>query len=194
MHREIAKGVYYIGVDDHHTVLFENLWKIPWGVSYNSYLVVGDKIALVETVKEPWTDEWLANIRELIDPEKIDYIVLNHMEPDHTGVIRTLRRVAPNVEVLCTSRAVKLLQNYYGVVDNVRTVKEGETLDLGSHELRFHITPMVHWPETMVTYETSKKVLFSCDAFGGYGALQCLYLRLLGLNVRRTLAAELVPP
>ncbi|MBD3405705.1 MAG: FprA family A-type flavoprotein, partial [Candidatus Lokiarchaeota archaeon] len=87
MHREIADGVYYVGVDDYHTELFENLWALPHGVSYNSYLIIDEKVTLIETVKEPWTEEWLENIREIIDPSKIDYIILNHMEPDHTGAL-----------------------------------------------------------------------------------------------------------
>lgn len=170
---EVKPGIYWIGVNDRTTDLFEGIWPITSeGVSYNAYVIDGDKKVLVDMAKDIKSDALLEQIEEVFDPAELDYIIVNHMEPDHTGVIRTLRRVAPNVEVLCTGRAVKLLKNYYGVVDNIHSVKEGEILDLGSHKLRFHITPMLHWPETMVTYETTHKVLFSCDAFGGYGALQ----------------------
>jgi anaerobic nitric oxide reductase flavorubredoxin len=169
----VKPGIYWIGVNDRTTDLFEGLWPITSeGVSYNAYVIDGEKKVLVDAAKDIKSDALLDQIAEVFDPALLDYIVVNHMEPDHTGVFRTLRRIAPNVTFLCTSRAVKLLENYYQVTDNVHVVEDGETLDLGPHQLQFHITPMVHWPETMVTYETAQKVVFSCDAFGGYGALQ----------------------
>ncbi len=169
----VKPGIYWIGVNDRTTDLFEGLWPITSeGVSYNAYVIDGEKKILVDAAKDIKGDALLDQIAEVFDPALLNYIVVNHMEPDHTGVLRTLRRIAPNVTFLCTSRAVKMLESYYQVKDNVYVVEDGETLDLGSHQLQFHITPMVHWPETMVTYETTQKVLFSCDAFGGYGALQ----------------------
>ena len=169
----VKPGIYWIGVNDRTTDLFEGLWPITSeGVSYNAYVIDGEKKVLVDAAKDIKSDALLDQIAEVFDPALLDYIVVNHMEPDHTGVLRTLRRIAPNVTFLCTSRAVKLLENYYQVTENIHVVEDGETLDLGSHQLQFHITPMVHWPETMVTYETTQRVLFSCDAFGGYGALQ----------------------
>ncbi|MBN2391347.1 MAG: FprA family A-type flavoprotein [Anaerolineae bacterium] len=169
----VKPGIYWIGVNDRTTDLFEGLWPITsQGVSYNAYVIDGEKKVLVDAAKDIKSDALLDQIGEVFDPALLDYIVVNHMEPDHTGVLRTLRRIAPNVTFLCTNRAVKLLENYYQVTDNVHVVEDGETLDLGSHQLQFHITPMVHWPETMVTYETTQRVVFSCDAFGGYGALQ----------------------
>jgi anaerobic nitric oxide reductase flavorubredoxin len=169
----VKPGIYWIGVNDRTTDLFEGLWPITSeGVSYNAYVIDGEKKVLVDAAKDIKSDALLDQIAEVFDPALLDYIVVNHMEPDHTGVLRTLRRIAPDVTFLCTSRAVKLLENYYQVTDNVHVVEDGETLDLGPHQLQFHITPMVHWPETMVTYETTQRVLFSCDAFGGYGALQ----------------------
>lgn len=169
----VKPGIYWIGVNDRTTDLFEGLWPITSeGVSYNAYVIDDEKKVLVDAAKDIKGDALLDQIAEVFDPALLDYIVVNHMEPDHTGVLRTLRRIAPDVTFLCTSRAVKMLESYYQVTDNIHVVEDGETLDLGSHQLQFHITPMVHWPETMVTYETTQKVLFSCDAFGGYGALQ----------------------
>jgi len=166
----VKPGIYWIGVNDRTTDLFEGLWPITSeGVSYNAYVIDGEKKVLVDAAKDIKGDALLDQIAEVFDPALLDYIVANHMEPDHTGVLRTLRRIAPDVTFLCTSRAVKMLESYYQVTDNVHVIEDGETLDLGSHQLQFHITPMVHWPETMVTYETTQRVLFSCDAFGGYG-------------------------
>lgn len=170
---EVKPGIYWIGVNDRTTDLFEGLWPITnEGVSYNAYVINGAKKVLVDMAKDIKSDALVDQIAEVFDPATLDYIIVNHMEPDHTGVIRTLRRIAPHVTILATQRALPLLENYYQVTQNVRAVEDGEVLDLGSHTLQFFITPMVHWPETMVTYETTQKVLFSCDAFGGYGALQ----------------------
>lgn len=170
---EVKPGIYWIGVNDRTTDLFEGLWPVTSeGVSYNAYLVTGQKNALIDMAKDIKSETLLEQISEVIDPAKLDYIVINHMEPDHTGVLRTIRRIAPNSIIYCTKRAQKLIVNYYNITDNIHAISEGETLDLGPHQLQFYITPMVHWPETMMTYETTQKVLFSCDAFGGYGALQ----------------------
>ncbi len=169
----VKPGIYWIGVNDRTTDLFEGLWPITSeGVSYNAYVIDGAKKVLVDAAKDIKSDALLDQIAAVFDPALLDYIVINHMEPDHTGVLRTLRRIAPDVTFFCTSRAVKMLEAYYQVTDNIQAVEDGEVLDLGSHQLQFHIAPMVHWPETMLTYETTQRVLFSCDAFGGYGALQ----------------------
>ncbi len=171
MHREITQGVYYVGVDDTHTELFEGLWALPFGVSYNSYLIVDEKIAVVETVKEPWTEEWLDNIREIIDPSKIDYIVLNHMEPDHTGALPHIAKIAPNATIVYTERASKFQKSFYDVTLKERIVEDLEELSLGSKTLKFVHAPFLHWPETMMTYLVEDQILFSCDAFGAFGAL-----------------------
>ncbi|MHA2425853.1 MAG: oxygen-binding di-iron domain-containing protein [Candidatus Thorarchaeota archaeon] len=171
MHREITKGVYYVGVDDHHTDLFENLWKLPFGVSYNSYLIVDEKIAIVETVKGPWADEWLDNIREIVDPEKIDYIILNHMEPDHTGSLPDLSKLIPNATIYYTPFASKLRHSFYDIPNPEHTVADLEELSLGSKTLKFVHAKFLHWPETMMTYIVEDEVLLSCDAFGAFGAL-----------------------
>ncbi|MGC9399997.1 MAG: FprA family A-type flavoprotein [Anaerolineae bacterium] len=170
---EVKSGIYWIGVNDRTTDLFEGLWPITEeGVSYNAYVVKGEKTALIDMAKDFKADELLDQISQLTDPAALDYIVINHMEPDHTGVLRTFRRVAPRVQILSTHKAVDMLAAYYGITEGVRSVKDGETLDLGGPVLQFISTPFVHWPETMMTYERTEKVLFSCDAFGGYGALQ----------------------
>jgi flavorubredoxin len=171
MHRELAKGVYYIGVDDHHTELFENLWKIPFGVSYNSYLIVDEKIALVETVKGPWSKEWLANIQKLIDPRDIDYIILNHMEPDHTSSLPEIAAIATDATLVYTDRASDMQKSFYGVSLKEKVVEDLEEISLGKKTLKFIHAPFLHWPETMMTYIIEDEVLLSCDAFGSFGAL-----------------------
>lgn len=171
---EVKPGIHWIGVNDRTTDLFEGLWPITReGVSYNAYVIDGEKKALIDLAKDFKAGELLNQIGQIVDPAKLDYIVVNHMEPDHTGVLSTLRRVAPNALILGTKKALDMLAGYYHITEGVREVKDGETLDLGpQHQLQFVSTPFVHWPETMSTYETHHRVLFSCDAFGGYGALQ----------------------
>ncbi len=170
---EVRPGIYWIGVNDRTTDLFEGLWPITReGVSYNAYLVDGERKALIDLAKGLKTDEFLEQMAGVVAPGDLDYIVINHMEPDHTGILRTLRAVAPQAEILCTRRAVEMVAAFYHLGENVRAVEDQETLHLGSHTLQFFHTPFVHWPETMMTYETSQQVLFTCDGFGGYGALQ----------------------
>ncbi len=168
---EIRPGIFWVGVNDRTTDLFEGLWPLPFGVSYNAYLVVGKKVALIDAVKSHYTDELLANIAQIVDPARIDYLVVNHMEPDHSGALPLLRKVAPNAEILATPSALPMLQRFYGLREGVRAVGDGETLDLGGKILSFHHIPFVHWPETMATYEATEKVLFPCDAFGGFRTL-----------------------
>ncbi len=170
---EIAPSITWVGVNDRSTTLFEGLWPIgETGIAYNAYLIQGEKTALIDAAKDFTLQTLLARIRTRVEPEALDYIVVNHMEPDHTGVLRELMRLAPKAEILCSKRAVKMLEAYYGIKERVRPVGEGEEVDLGGPKLRFFITPMLHWPETMMTFETTQGILFSCDAFGGYGALQ----------------------
>ncbi len=170
---EIRPGIYWIGVNDRTTDLFEGLWPITHeGVSYNAYLVDGEKKALIDLAKGFKTEEFLGHIAEVVDPARLDYIVVNHTEPDHTGILGVLRRIAPQAAILGTAKALEMLRNFYHIDGTMRAVEDGETLSLGSHTLQFVHTPFVHWPETMMTYETSQQVLFSCDGFGGYGALQ----------------------
>ena len=171
--REIKPGIFWVGVNDRTTDLFEGLWPITQeGVTYNSYLIKGEKTALIDLTKSIKADEYLSMIEELTAVSKIDYIVINHMEPDHTGLLRIFRRLAPQAVILGSAKTKDMLRGFFGIEDNVRAVADGETLDLGGAALRFLSTPFVHWPETIMTYEESRKVLFSCDAFGGYGALR----------------------
>jgi anaerobic nitric oxide reductase flavorubredoxin len=170
---EIVPGIHWIGVNDRTTDLFEGLWPITQeGVSYNSYLVVDEKKAIIDLAKAVKTDDFLEQIDEVTGIDTLDYIVINHMEPDHTGVLRGLRRIAPGATILCTEKASGMLDDFYGVRDGVEVVGDGDAVSLGERSLRFFSTPFVHWPETMMTYDEAGQVLFSCDAFGGYGALE----------------------
>jgi len=170
---EIKPDVYWIGVNDRTTDLFEGMWPITQeGVSYNTYLIHDEKRAIVDLTKAFKTDEFLDQIHGIIDLSQLDYVIINHMEPDHSGVLRTLRRVAPQVTILCSEKTVPMLKSFYGISEGVQVVQDGATLSLGRHTLRFVYTPFVHWPETMMTYEVSERILFSCDAFGSYGALR----------------------
>ncbi|MFC1569102.1 FprA family A-type flavoprotein [bacterium] len=168
---EIRPDVYWIGVNDRTTDLFEGLWPISKeGVSYNAYLINDKKKAIVDLAKAFKSDEFIDQISSIIDIQSLDYIIINHMEPDHSGILKMLRKLAPNAKILCSEKAVHMLEAFYGIKENIHVVQDGETLSLGKHELQFFMTPFVHWPETMMTYENSQNILFSCDAFGGYGA------------------------
>ncbi len=168
--KEVASEVYYVGVNDHLTDLFEGLWPIPEGVSYNSYVVKGEKTALIETVKIPFVDEFLNKVEEVTSFD-IDYIILNHIEPDHSSSLTRLLEKVPNATILCSKKAEDMLNSLYRITENIRVVGEGDTLDLGGRILTFYMDPLVHWPETMITYDNQEKILFSCDAFGSYKAL-----------------------
>ena len=170
---QIKPDIFWIGVNDRTTDLFEGLWPITEeGVSYNAYLIDDERKAIVDLSKSLKTDEFFDRISEIVAVSEIDYVIINHMEPDHTGVLRTLRRIAPDVAILGSAKTKQMLESFYGITENVRVVNDGEMLKLGRRTLQFFSTPFVHWPETMVTYETSHRILFSCDAFGSYGALR----------------------
>ncbi|MBN1410563.1 MAG: FprA family A-type flavoprotein [Spirochaetales bacterium] len=169
----VRPDIYWIGVNDRTTDLFEGMWPITKeGVSYNSYLLTDEKNVIIDLSKSLKSDDYFDQINQVTDIKKIDYVVLNHMEPDHTGVLHTLRRIAPGLTILASQKAVKMLEDYYQITENIRVVKDGEELKIGKKTLQFFQVPFVHWPETIVTYETSQKILFSCDAFGGYGAFR----------------------
>ena len=170
---EIKPDIHWIGVNDRTTDLFEGLWPITQeGVSYNSYLIRDEKTAIVDLAKALKTDEFLDQVHEIADISQLDYVIVNHMEPDHSGVLRTLRRITPQVTILGTEKTRAMLESFYGITEGIQVVQDGDTLSLGQHTLRFVHTPFVHWPETMMTYEVSERILFSCDAFGSYGALR----------------------
>jgi anaerobic nitric oxide reductase flavorubredoxin len=168
---EIRPDVFWIGMNDRTTDLFEGIWPIAnEGVTYNSYLVRDEHSAIIDLAKAIKTDQFLEQVDEIVPLADIDYLVINHMEPDHTGAIRMLSRIPRRFTILTTEKAKAMLAAYYGITENVRVVADGETVELGRHRLVFHHIPFVHWPETMATWEPVSKVLFSCDAFGGYGA------------------------
>lgn len=170
---EIRPDIYWIGVNDRTTDLFEGLWPITQeGVSYNAYLIDDEKKAIIDLAKAFKGDAFLEQIDELIDVRQLDYVIMNHLEPDHGGLLNIIRRIVPDVTLVCSKKARDMLATFYHVTENVQVVGDGEELSLGKHTLRFYSTPMVHWPETMMTYELQNQILFSCDAFGSYGALR----------------------
>ncbi|MCL1929386.1 MAG: FprA family A-type flavoprotein [Treponema sp.] len=171
---KISEQVYCLYADIKSNDLFEGIWPIPNGVSLNTYLVKGKKIALIDLFR-PWNDA-LNQFEEALSSlgcsfETIDYLILNHLEPDHTGWLKELRRINPKVEILSTAKGINLVKTFYKEESGLRAVKDGEKLDLGTTELVFFETPNIHWPETMVTWEPKSGTLFSCDAFGSFGAL-----------------------
>ncbi len=169
---EIRPGIFWVGVNDRVTDLFEGLWPIRQeGVSYNSYLIRDEKPTLVDLSKEMLADEYLAQLCELVDISSLAYIVVNHMEPDHSGALLRLRQLAPDATILGMPKTAQMLDDFYGLTENVEKLSNGQELDLGKNTLRFVYTPFVHWPETMMSYLVEEKILFSCDAFGSYGAL-----------------------
>lgn len=170
--KKISDKIYYVGVNDDDKVLFEGLWPIPMGVSYNSYVVVDEKIALIDTVEGGFEEEFLSNIAEAIGDRKIDYLVVNHMEPDHSSLISYMQDRYPGLKIVANAKTVPMLKGYYGVhEDDVLVMPEGGELSLGTSTLKFYMTPMVHWPETMVTWFEEEGTLFSGDAFGTFGSI-----------------------
>jgi len=169
---EMFPGMFWVGVNDRCTELFEGLWQIrDEGISYNSYLINDQKKAIIDLGSKATALELLEQIRSVIDPAGLDYIVINHMEPDHSGALKLILQAAPHARLLGSAKTVDMLAAFYGITENIQVVGNDEEINLGSHTLKFIATPFVHWPETIMTYETSRRVLFSCDGFGGYGAL-----------------------
>ncbi len=169
---EIRPDVFWIGLNDRTTDLFEGIWPVSHeGVTYNSYLLRDEKKVIIDLAKGFKTDEYFERIDSLVPLSEIDYIVVNHMEPDHTGAVRALVRIPRRLTIIATEKAREMLAAFYGITENVRVVGDGEELSIGARTLRFVHAPFVHWPETMVTYDATDRILFSCDAFGGYGAL-----------------------
>ena len=168
-----AKDTYYVGVNDHQSDLFEGIYKIPNGVAYNSYVIVDDKIAVMDAVDEIFGDEWMANVKEVLGGRKPDYIVIQHMEPDHSANALRFAREYPDVKLVGNTKTFVMLEEYFGTdfADRRVVVGDGDAISLGRHELRFMFAPMVHWPEVMVTYDAFTKTVFSADGFGKFGAL-----------------------
>jgi len=169
----ISDAVKYIGVDDKTIDLFESQYVVPEGVSYNSYLILDEKVALMDTVDVRGMQEWEKNLTEALGGRKVDYLVIQHLEPDHAGSIGRLLEIYPDVTLVGNAKTFAMLPQFFDIDPDVKklTVAEGDTLSLGSHTLTFVMAPMVHWPEVMVSYESTEKILFSADGFGKFGAL-----------------------
>ena len=170
----VSDAIKYVGVDDHDIDLFESQYDVPEGMSYNSYVILDEKTALMDSVDATKTDEWIANVKEALGDRKLDYIVIQHMEPDHSGSFGVIVDTFPEAKVVATTKAFQLMGQFFEGLDlgeRAIEVKEGDTISLGIHTLQFIMAPMIHWPEVMMTYEQSENILFSADAFGKFGAL-----------------------
>ncbi len=171
---EITKTIKYVGVDDLDIDLFESQYVVPEGMAYNSYIILDEKVAIMDTVDARKGAEWWANVETVLDGRTPDYLVVQHLEPDHAALIHEVLDRYPQTKVVATAKAVQMMPQFFPAADFAErtiAVKEGDTLSLGSHTLQFFVAPMVHWPEVMVSYEQSEKVLFAADAFGKFGAL-----------------------
>lgn len=171
---KISDSIKYIGVDDKTIDLFESQYVVPNGISYNSYLIKDEKNVVMDTVDKRATDEWVKNLEDALDGEVVDYLVVSHMEPDHAYNIELLSKKYPEMKIVGNDKTFAYMKQFFNI-DNLETrqviVKEGDTLEVGNHTLKFIMAPMVHWPEVMVTYEQSEKILFTADGFGKFGAL-----------------------
>lgn len=166
-----SDSILYVGVNDRTIDLFENQYTVPNGISYNSYVIADEKIAVMDTVDNRASEEWDNNLSEALNGSEPDYLIISHMEPDHAGNVYKLAQRYPNMTLVGSAKALAMLPNFFGSVPSNPTmsVKEGDTLSLGRHKLHFFMAPMVHWPEVMVTYEETEKILFSADGFGKFG-------------------------
>ena len=171
---KVTDSIIYIGVNDKDIDLFENQYVVPTGITYNSYVILDDKIAVMDTVDMRKTDEWLTNLERALNGKKPDYLIVSHMESDHSDNIENLANKYPEMKIVGNMQTFKMLSQFFSLdlKDRAVTVKEGDTLNLGKHTLQFIMAPMVHWPEVMVTYEQSEKILFSADGFGKFGTVQ----------------------
>lgn len=170
--KKISDRVYHVGVNDDDKVLFEGLWPLPVGVSYNSYVVADEKVALIDTVESGFEEEFIGNVREASGGRPVDYLAVNHMEPDHSSLITFMLEEYPELKILANAKTLPMLKGYHDVPEErVQIVGEGEAVSLGTCSLRFFMAPMVHWPETMVTWLEEEGTLFSGDAFGTFGSI-----------------------
>lgn len=171
--RKLTDSLFWVGINDRRIALFENVYPVPTGMSYNSYVLLDEKTALFDTVDASFTHDFLENVTAALKGRTLDYLIVNHMEPDHCASIADVIAVYPEAKIVCTAKAVGMMKQFFDFDVDSRAilVKEGDTISLGSHELTFVMAPMVHWPEVMVTYDEKDKILFSADAFGTFGAL-----------------------
>jgi flavorubredoxin len=167
----LSDDIYFLGINDRRTSLFENLWPLPYGVTYNSYLIVDEKVCLIDTVDRKFTDDYFEKLDDILGERVVDYVVVNHVEPDHSGSLSAIREKYPNITIVGNKKTFPMIENFYGITEDILTVADGDELDLGKHKLNFYTIPMVHWPESMVTFESTENILFSNDAFGSFGAL-----------------------
>ena len=167
--QKITENIYYVGVNDRNKSLFEGLWPLPNGVSYNSYLIDDEKVCLIDTVEVDFFTQYMEHIQEVIGDRKVDYLVINHMEPDHSGSIALVKKFYPDIQIVGNKKTFQMMEGFYGINEGTIEVKNGDSIELGKQTLNFVLTPMVHWPETMVTL--CGTTLFSGDAFGCFGAL-----------------------
>jgi flavorubredoxin len=168
----VTDSVFWIGANDRETDKFEGLWDIPLGVAYNSYFIDDERTALIDTVKSSFMDDFIHRLHRLLNGRQLDCVIVNHVEPDHSGSLALIRRLYPEVRFVGNAKTVEMIKNFYHIDDGFTAVKEGEVLDLGRHKLSFALAPMVHWPESMATYDATERILFSNDIFGGFGALE----------------------
>ena len=168
----VTKDIYYVGVNDHQIDLFEGQFEVELGMAYNSYIIKDEKVAVMDTIDVHFTDEWLANIEEVLGDQAPDYLVVHHMEPDHSASIAVFAEKYPETKIVASMQAFRMIGQFFGTdyADRQVVVKEGTTLELGAHTLTFVTAPMVHWPEVVMSYDSTDKVLFSADAFGKFGA------------------------
>lgn len=170
---KITNDIIYVGVNDHEVDLFEGQYIVPNGMAYNSYIIMDDKIAVMDSVDKNFGNQWIKNIKDVLNTKEPDFLVVQHMEPDHSANINLFAQTYPNAKIVSSSKAFEMMKNFFGDDFSERRiiVGEGDSLNLGKHILNFYTAPMVHWPEVIVTYESTDKVLFSADAFGKFGAL-----------------------
>ena len=169
---KVENNIYCIGINDHSIDLFEGMYKVPDGISYNSYVILDEKVAVLDTADAHFGEQWLNEVKEVLGGRQPDYLVIHHMEPDHSANIQNFLKVYPNVQVVGNAKTFVMIKEYFGFdVNNTVKVDEGSVLKLGKHSLRFVMAPLVHWPEVMVSYDEHSKVVFSADGFGKFGAL-----------------------
>ena len=170
---KVTNDIKYIGVNDHQIDLFEGQYIVPNGMAYNSYVIMDEKIAVMDSVETGFTKEWMENIQNVLGGRTPDYLIVHHMEPDHSANIVNFINQYPDVKIVASARAFTMMNNFFGIdfAEKQMVVGEGDILSLGKHQLTFLMAPMVHWPEVMMTYDSADKVLFSADAFGKFGAL-----------------------
>ncbi|NMC00694.1 MAG: FprA family A-type flavoprotein [Thermoanaerobaculaceae bacterium] len=169
---EIANSVHYVGISTNELKIFENLWELDYGVTFNSYLINGEKKALIDACPSNFFNLLKNNIEKICPIKELSYLVLNHLEPDHSEAVLNFLEDCPEIQILTTKMGANMLLNFYGVKERVKEVKEGEIIDLGGYSLKFISSPFIHWPETMMTFEETTKTLFSCDCFGGFGEIK----------------------